>query len=99
MGFCQTVSNVRLSRICPEELPVEHVFGAETALVGGNVESSAKHVAVVGGGAAGLAAAVVAARVGARVTVIEAQDRVGNSIKVTGDGRCNIANAKTCASA
>ena len=44
-----------------------------------------------------MVAAVVAARAGMRVTVFEAQDRVGNSIKVTGDGRCNIANAGTCA--
>lgn len=51
-------------------------------------------IAVVGGGAAGLAAAVTAARSGARVDVFEAHDRVGNSIKVTGDGRCNIDNAQ-----
>lgn len=51
-------------------------------------------IAVVGGGAAGLAAAVTAARSGARVDVLEAHDRVGNSIKVTGDGRCNIGNAQ-----
>ncbi|MBO4365480.1 MAG: NAD(P)/FAD-dependent oxidoreductase, partial [Eggerthellaceae bacterium] len=56
-----------------------------------------KSIAVIGGGAAGLAAAVTAARDGANVTVFEAQDRVGNSIKVTGDGRCNIANVGTCA--
>ncbi len=55
------------------------------------------HIAVVGGGAAGLAATINAARTGAAVTVFESQDRVGNSIKVTGDGRCNIANAHTTA--
>lgn len=48
----------------------------------------------MGGGAAGLAAAVMAARGGARVDVLEAHDRVGDSIKVTGDGRCNIDNAQ-----
>lgn len=59
--------------------------------------SGKKHIAVLGGGAAGLAAAIVAARAGARVTVFEAQERVGNTIRATGDGRCNIANSLTSA--
>lgn len=42
-----------------------------------------------------MAAAIAAARAGARVVVCEAAERVGNSIKVSGDGRCNIANAST----
>lgn len=50
-------------------------------------------IAVVGGGAAGLVAAIVAARAGAHVTVFEAKDRVGSSILATGNGRCNISNS------
>lgn len=51
-----------------------------------------KHVIVVGGGAAGLAAAITASREGARVTLIEQKDRVGKKILSTGNGRCNLTN-------
>lgn len=54
-----------------------------------------RSIAIIGGGASGLAAAIEAARRGAHVVVYEAAERVGNSIKVSGDGRCNIANAAT----
>jgi len=50
------------------------------------------HVAVVGGGAAGLTAAITAAAAGARVTVLERLDRVGKKILATGNGRCNLSN-------
>ncbi len=50
-------------------------------------------VVVVGGGAAGLAAAISAARAGAAVTVVEAGKRVGQKILKTGNGRCNMTNA------
>lgn len=53
-----------------------------------------KHVAVIGGGAAGLASALMAARCGARVTVLEATDRVGQKILRTGNGRCNLTNTQ-----
>ena len=56
---------------------------------------STKSIAVIGGGPAGFAAAIEAARAGARVTLFEANERVGNTIKLTGDGRCNIANTTT----
>jgi len=49
-------------------------------------------VAVIGGGAAGLMAAVAAARAGATVTLFEANDRVGRKLLATGNGRCNLTN-------
>ena len=47
-------------------------------------------IAVVGGGAAGLAAAVTAARLGADVTILEHMERVGKKLLSTGNGRCNF---------
>ncbi len=51
-----------------------------------------KTVLIIGGGAAGLTAAICAARQGAKVTVLEKMDRVGKKILATGNGRCNIMN-------
>lgn len=51
-----------------------------------------RFVTVIGGGAAGLAAAVRAAECGARVTILEHNDRVGKKILSTGNGKCNFAN-------
>ena len=48
---------------------------------------------IIGGGAAGLAAAVAASRRGERVTVLERMDRVGKKLLATGNGRCNLMNA------
>ncbi|MHB8834329.1 MAG: aminoacetone oxidase family FAD-binding enzyme [Candidatus Methylomirabilia bacterium] len=50
-------------------------------------------VIVIGGGAAGLVAAIAAARHGAAVTVLERLPRVGKKLLATGNGRCNFANA------
>ena len=49
-------------------------------------------VAVIGGGAAGMAAALAAASCGDRVTVLERLDRVGKKLLSTGNGRCNLMN-------
>ncbi len=49
-------------------------------------------VAVIGGGAAGLMAAIHAARLGAAVTVFEKNDRCGRKLRITGKGRCNVTN-------
>lgn len=51
-----------------------------------------KQIAVIGGGAAGMAAAIQAAKEGAAVTVYEKNDRVGKKILSTGNGRCNFSN-------
>ena len=49
-------------------------------------------VAVVGGGAAGMMAAVAAANMGADVTLFERNDRLGKKLRITGKGRCNVTN-------
>ena len=48
--------------------------------------------AIVGGGAAGLAAGVMAARAGLRTVILEKQPRVGRKLMATGNGTCNITN-------
>lgn len=50
-------------------------------------------IAVIGGGASGMAAAITAARAGASVMLLEGQSRVGRKLLSTGNGRCNITNA------
>ena len=49
-------------------------------------------VAIIGGGAAGMACAIAAAREGAEAHVYERADRVGKKLLVTGNGRCNMSN-------
>ena len=48
---------------------------------------------IIGGGAAGLTAALIAKDHGIDVAIIEGADRIGKKILTTGNGRCNISNA------
>jgi predicted Rossmann fold flavoprotein len=50
------------------------------------------HVLVIGAGAAGIIAAWNAARLGARVTLLEKTTRLGTKILISGGGKCNIAH-------
>ena len=47
---------------------------------------------VIGGGPAGMFAAITAARHGARVLLLERNDRLGKKLLITGKGRCNVTN-------
>lgn len=49
-------------------------------------------IIIIGGGAAGLMAAGTAAELGAAVTVLEKNKRIGRKLCITGKGRCNITN-------
>lgn len=51
-------------------------------------------VLVIGGGASGLAAAITAARAGARTCILERDVETGLSILATGNGRCNVSNSR-----
>lgn len=51
-----------------------------------------KRVIVIGGGAAGMMAAIAAATQGALVTLIEKNERLGKKLYITGKGRCNLTN-------
>ena len=55
-------------------------------------------VGVIGGGAAGMMAAVTAATQGASVTLLEGGERVGRKILSTGNGKCNLGNLNLSAS-
>ena len=51
-----------------------------------------KKVLVIGAGAAGMMAAGTAAQLGAKVTLLEKNPRVGRKVMITGKGRCNVTN-------
>jgi predicted Rossmann fold flavoprotein len=51
-------------------------------------------IIVIGGGAAGMMAAGIAAEQGARVLLLEKNNRLGKKLALTGGGRCNITNAE-----
>ena len=50
-------------------------------------------VLIAGGGAAGMMAAITAARQGCRVSLYEKNEKLGKKLFITGKGRCNITNA------
>ena len=52
-----------------------------------------KKIIVIGGGPAGMMAAVRAAENGAQVTLFEKNNRLGRKLSITGKGRCNLTNA------
>ena len=51
-----------------------------------------ENIIVIGGGASGILAAIVARRNGSDVTLLERNDRIGKKILATGNGRCNYTN-------
>lgn len=51
-----------------------------------------KKILVIGGGASGMMAAIMAARNGALVTIYEKNDRLGKKLSATGNGKCNLTN-------
>lgn len=50
---------------------------------------------VIGGGPAGMFAAITAAGLGCRVALVERGERLGKKLLITGKGRCNVTNACT----
>lgn len=53
----------------------------------------ATRVIVIGGGAAGMMAAISASEMGANVTLVERNSHCGKKLRITGKGRCNVTNA------
>ena len=52
----------------------------------------ASDILVIGGGPAGMMAAITAARAGKSVILLEKNDRLGKKLLITGKGRCNVTN-------
>ena len=52
----------------------------------------ANKILVIGGGAAGMMAAITAARQGASVSLVERNEKMGRKLYITGKGRCNVTN-------
>ena len=53
-----------------------------------------RRTVIIGGGAAGMTAAIVAADQGDAVTLLEHTDTLGKKILSTGNGRCNLTNRR-----
>ena len=51
-----------------------------------------RQVLVIGAGAAGMMAAIAAAEAGAKVTLLEKNEKPGKKLFITGKGRCNVTN-------
>ncbi|MDO4316143.1 MAG: NAD(P)/FAD-dependent oxidoreductase [Oscillospiraceae bacterium] len=51
-----------------------------------------RRIVVIGGGPAGMMAAVCAAEQGCAVTLLEPNERLGKKLNITGKGRCNVTN-------
>lgn len=54
----------------------------------------ARTIAVIGGGASGMMAAITAAERGAAVTIYESKERLGKKLLATGNGKCNYTNLR-----
>ena len=51
-------------------------------------------IAVIGGGPAGMMAAIKASETGAKVILLERNNNLGKKLLLTGKGRCNITHAE-----
>ena len=49
-------------------------------------------VIIIGGGAAGMVAAITSAEYGEKVLILERNDMLGKKLLITGKGRCNVTN-------
>lgn len=53
-------------------------------------------VVIIGGGAAGMMAAIISARKGNEVSLYEQNEKLGKKLFITGKGRCNVTNDSDC---
>lgn len=55
-----------------------------------------KKIVIIGGGPAGMMAAITAAKAGNRVSLYEQNEKLGKKLFITGKGRCNVTNDCDC---
>lgn len=68
------------------------MMGSERHQVKDEMDLLKHQLLIIGGGAAGLMAAITAKDSGMDVAIVEGNDRIGKKILTTGNGRCNITN-------
>lgn len=56
--------------------------------------SKKQEIVIIGGGAAGLMAAVICGQAGKKVLILEQKEKIGKKILATGNGKCNYTNLK-----
>ena len=66
--------------------------GTNTTSTKSRYPAMTSDVIVIGGGPAGMFAAITAAQAGAKVLLLEKNDRLGKKLLITGKGRCNVTN-------
>lgn len=101
-------SQVEASRQTPKQVHVQTQSKStkqtqfKTSVSSDNVPkgtlSKVEPVVVVGAGMAGLIGAIYLARNGVKVTILEANDKIGKKLLMTGNGRCNLTNRRMDAS-
>lgn len=67
--------------------------GRERQPLFGRIRDEMSRVLIIGGGAAGMAAAIAAAGCGQEVHLYEKNEKLGKKVYITGKGRCNVTNA------
>lgn len=72
-------------------IPVERTGIGASAFMG-KADCFMNNIVIIGGGMAGMVAAVMAAGPGIGVTLLERQNRIGKKLLLTGSGRCNLTN-------
>ena len=61
--------------------------------------SNQRNIIVIGGGAAGMIAAIAAAKEGCAVSLYEKNEKLGKKIFITGKGRCKVTFVCVCSAA
>ena len=84
--------NSNLSRSDTSIFSYFHSFIVSFKQEGGPFSVERYDIIVIGGGAAGMFAAIQAGYAGARVLLLEPNDRLGKKLLITGKGRCNLTN-------
>ena len=94
LGNCGTIICIRqLPNIMLSFIIINVWIGAKCVICSAEMRGTMSKVLVIGGGAAGMLAAIFAARNGHNVELFEKNEKLGKKLYITGKGRCNLTNA------